>query len=340
MEHSKLPYIYDLQTEIKIDISKISGRYIPPQYFVSSDGKWLSYQDPTNFILFVEPAKNLQKNDPSQRIEWKKSLHFLEGWFNDSSLVLTRRPEGKQFLSTVIFNPFSGEEHEFVLEDLPNYKYFKAGGVGAYMFGHSNIMPDPSLTMLVYPGLTNDGQSANIILWDIVNKVVLVKLDKFYEFIYNDPLWSRDGSNFLIMNVRPEPDLGIEWFQVSRNGSVKQITNFSKFLKDRPDIAKAARSPDGNYLAFQIQYDWQDQISTKYLVIDLRPNELEGFCIDSVPIDEGENQAPVWSPDSRFLAISNTRVNSIGDLLIVDVHTMKLDKLTLDEHAIGWIEKP
>lgn len=335
VRHSMTPYIYDVEKTQK-------NRIVLPfengsqNYQISPDGKWLAYQDTENKVTYIEPVSDLSVDSSNARIVWNESPHFLEHWLSNGMLLVTRKPTEKAFFTTIILNPFSGESHEFVLEHFPNFKWFKSSSITPYLFGNSNLLPDPSLKRMIYPEVRDN--NAYITLWDMEENRVLNRLNGFYEDGDNSPLWAANGQDFLILN--PGPSQGLEWYQVTRDGAVKQLTNFGDILSNTPYFSKASRSWDGNYLAFQIQYTAKGKTITRYLVLDLHSKTLDGFCIDSVAMQNGEEMPPVWSPDSRFLAISNTMVNSYGDLILVDIITKNVYPLLEDVHALGWLEKP
>ncbi len=334
--HEGIPALYSFDTNKKVDLN-ISLENFPWNYFISPDGKWVAYQNNDQTLSAVEPVSSfLVGSSEGQKVR-KEDYHFLEGWFSKDSLLITHQINGEGFFTTVIWNPFTEKEHVFRLEDLPDYKTFKSGGVASpNFFGHGDVLPDPTLTRLVYPQESDD--MIYLALWNIENNSVVAKLDYFYESWTNNPLWSSDGSDFLIMDVWP--DHGIEWYQITRNGDIKRITNFNSFLKSPPVFSKASRSWDGKYLAFQIEYDWNGETDSKYIILDLHSEVPQGFCINALPSANNENVPPVWSPDSHFLAISNTDVNGFGELLLVDIQTRKLYNLATDSNAIGWIVKP
>lgn len=334
LAHSKTLYLYDINKQDRLEVSLIEAD-AAIGYYVSPDGKWLAYQDGANTNTYVESTQNFIEKGTHKQIKWGNYPHLLTGWVSNDRLMISRKPSPTTFLSTVILNPFSGELHEYFLEDYPNYKYFKANGIGAFMFGHSNLMPDPDLTRIVYPEVIDD--QAYITLWDIEKKVAIGKLKGFYEDIYNDPLWASDGSDFLILNLGSTYNL--EWFQVSKNGLVEQITDFNNILDSLPHFSSASRSRNGDYFTFRIEYMLDDKTSAKYLVLNLRSNPSKGICINSIPMRGSEFHSPVWSPDSRYLAISNTKDNTVGDLILVDMLSAKAYLVGKDVYAIGWIQK-
>jgi hypothetical protein len=339
------PSIFDLNTNREMELTPLgkSGAYM--NYFVSPDGKWVAYQDfePDDHILVV-PINDWRENQNQSFYRWTHPLPFnLERWFDSTNLLVSRlspiKTDSTADIVSVILNPFTQEEQEFNLIDYPNYKKFKSGGVGNYMFGQSNLLPAPSLNLVVYPEVTED--MYYITLWDRTKHQAIVKLDFFYEDISNDPMWSKNGDDFIIQNVSLSEEEGIEWFQVTMEGDVRQITHFSRFIRNS-FLLKASRSWNGQYLAFQWDYpvgEAPENRSSKYFVIDLQEPTLEGFCIDAEPFSGGELYGPVWSADNRYVAISNSS-NGIGNIILVDMLERQAYLLGKDIIARGWVVRP
>ncbi len=70
------------------------------------------------------------------------------------------------------------------------------------------------------------------------------------------PLWSPDGSQVSIAvkyeeGNRQEKNIE-EWFSVSREGQVEQLTHFGNYF-ERAEIGEANWSPDGKEIAFWLE---------------------------------------------------------------------------------------
>ena len=336
-----IPYAIDPNTGIMTDqlVSTSNGqRPLATDFYSSPDGKWLAYRlyyDEDNVSLVVEPSSNILTNSSDERIVWRASQPIgLVGWLNSESIILIAYRDSNKFSSTLIRNPFNGQQAEFFLEDMPNYLDYQPGMSGRYLFAHSNLMPDPTLTRVVYPAIDNSNFIAA--LWDVENKKALTDLRLYFDNFFNDPLWSLDGKDFIIMGINDQKQ--VEWFQVTRDGTIQELTYFGKVLKDAK-FEKPSRSWDGRYLSFQLIYNAGKNV--KYLVLDLKSQSLDGFCIDSVIEEFGPLQPPVWSPDSRYVAITNgVNTENSGDVILVDVETREAFHIGHDVYARGWIVKP
>ena len=311
---------------------------------ISPDGKWVAYSDLYRENIFVEQTGTLLVNRETDRIEWNIEPVFnLSHWIdNETLLVIQTPPEEDAFYPTIFFKPFTGEEYIFSLEELPNYMDYKIGGIGYtthYLYS-GELIPDPTMKKVIYPELWNN-ELYNT-LWDIETESPLTRI-KYLPLFINDPLWAQDGSNVLLLSsVLDQSGEGFaEWFLITADGSINQVTQFMEVLHDYSYyINHSSRSRDGQYLVFQLRYNFlQPNEVSKYISLDLQASPLEGFCI---PIDEpGLNFGrPMWSPDNRYVLISTVDSYEEGDVFVVDVENEIAYKLAEDVDILGWIEKP
>jgi Tol biopolymer transport system component len=310
-------------------------------FAVSPNGKWLAYarysKNDTSFI--VEPSSNILTNSSQGRIIWRSSWPSrLERWITNEAVMLVRNHSLENFGSTLIYSPFSREQHEFFVQDLPNYLSYQLGMSGSYLMDHGNLIPDPTLKRVVYPAWPND--DLQLVLWDVENKRALASLRYTLSQLSRDPFWAQDGSDFLIAATKEQ---SVEWYQVTKDGAIEQLTHFGEFLNDA-EFNLPSRSWDGRYLAFQLLYN--SRKDSKYLILDLKSqSSLEGFCIDLGGEDSGSLHSPVWSPDNKYVAITNgVYSKNITDVILVDVENREAFHIAHDEYApiyaTGWLSKP
>jgi len=345
--------IIDLEKGVTIE-TFLSHENIPedtdlnPYYIhVSPDGKWVAYQDTSHKKLYVEPIPTLlTKNEAVDRIVIEKDVRFhLERWVDNETVFYIYRDSMDTYVfPTVFHNVFSGKEYEFLLQDLPDYMSHHWGGaVIATHYLDGEVIPDPTMRMIVYPEMSNDPDVfATNTLWDVKNKQPLARLENLlYDFI--GPLWSHDGSDLLILGPNPERRRYIheEWFLLNTNGNIRQLTYFQDiFLDDSYSISNASRSTDDRYLVFQLSESTsRDESVKKTIVLDLNTKYLDGFCIES-PVQVNSFRGSEWSPDSKFFTLSNVDRFNEGKIIIVDVENEVAYVVDQDTKVLGWIAKP
>ena len=344
-------YTYDLEDGTKVEISRLT-EITPDFYYMfvselipSPDGKWLAYVDTSQIKLYVEPVQTLLTTGTTDRIVWDEEKRFgLKRWVDNNNLLyIYRESEESGFYKTVFLNPFTGEENEFVLEELPNYLSNHYGGAlysTHYLF-EGEVIPDPTMKRLVYPEWEHNDSSvlATNTLWDIESQQPLARI-RFLVDTINTPLWAQDGSNMLILGPNPEhrETYREEWFLVNANGSVRQVTQFQDIFQGALyGVARSSRSQDGRFLVFEFYYKDPEWVH-KYLVSDLKSNILEGFCAPSLA--QSSNRGPKWSPDSKYFIISSNYMDGKVDNIVVDVEHQTIYPVAQDMEVVGWIEKP
>lgn len=319
-----------------------SNSFIADDFSLSPDGKWLAYNlyDNNSVSLVVEPSSNILTNSSQRRIIWSPSQPFhLEGWLSNENVLLVKNHSLENFGSTLIYNPFTGEQHEFFLEEMPNSLNQQYGMSGSYLMDHGNLIPDPSLTKVVYP-LAVEAEGFQLALWDVENKKILVRLNYTLSQLSRDAFWAQDSRDFLIVGFSEQEST--EWFQVTKNGAIHQITYFGEFLNDA-EFNHPSRSWDGRYLTFQLIYNMRK--NSKYLFLDLNSQPLDGFCLNLGGEDSGSLHSPVWSPDNRYVVITNgVYSENISDVILVDVEKQEAFYIGSDFNAkiygTGWMVNP
>jgi hypothetical protein len=320
-----------------------SNRPFAYDFSLSPDGKWLTYilYGENDDSLVVEPSDNLLTNSSQGRVVWTSDQYFnLEGWLNNETIMLVMDHTLENFGTTLAYNPFTGEQHEFSLEEMPNSLKQQYGMSGSYLMDQGNLIPDPTLTRIVYP-LDLDLEGMQLALWDVKNKKILAHINYApFQQWSRSPFWSQDGSDFLIAGLSEERT--IEWFQVTKDGLVHQLTYFGEFLSDA-NFNLPSRSWDGRYLAFQLPYNQNEQGTyddSKYFFLDLKLQSLDGFCIDYGNKALPDNPV-VWSPDSQYVVITHgTNGERSAEVILVDLEKQNAFRIATDVEAIGWMVKP
>ncbi len=146
------------------------------------------------------------------------------------------------------------------------------------------------------------------------------------------PSWTPDGQKVAI--AVETPSFSDEIFLISDHGqSVKQLTHFEKGYMSSPFHFGVAVSPDGRWVIAQGTFD-----------SPRAPNMPEGFQIVLINTENqqvdflGERHVEgnfVWSPDSRYVAVSlgpkgSDPENTEGEVHVIDVQTKQIKQLTFD----------
>lgn len=298
----------------------------------SPNGKWLSYvTDVTDsssdeqYKLIVESADGQKKAQvilDSNLIFWDL-LPWLDNermWFPVDT-VDANPP-------TLLLNPFTGEQ-QLLTADYPNiHSYYYGPGSGPPLnFGYSNVSYDPSLRYVVYPLDVDDGMY--IALWDRETRQIVAKVLGVGK---NGPLplWLPNGSG-VVVAAQPAGYEPYEWFLMGKNGEIRRLTHFGDIYSKYGFSQTASLSPDGRYLAFGVK---------GLTILDLQTLEVVNTCLKKT------FYLPIWSPDSRYLAIHWDDNNKKQDsVLVLDFESgWAVTVFTEEEGALytvaprGWLD--
>ena len=338
-------FLFDLDTARTTNLDISTSEDYATKFSASRDGKWLVYVVLRGNSQFgvIEPAKSILQQATGQRIEWgKDNFENVIGWLDDQNIIITRR--NQPFNSTVILNPWTGTEEVFSLSDVPNSE----SSIGAQLYFFSdqvNIVPDPSMSMLVYPRRESDGASY-VALWDRQSEQLLAKLRDLRPY-FGVPLWSPDGENFIISVSTQQSSDSRDWvnvnelFQISTEGQIRQLTHFGRFLTWNR-IWKTSRSPDGRYLVFQVDYHSGDQTLSKYLVMNLSTGSIAPTCFNSSETwgSVSPPNSVVWSPDSQFFALYKLDQQGHGWVILGNPKTGQSYRVKDNMSPAGWLVDP
>ena len=280
-------------------------------------------------------------NIDADRIVWdRRNWFYFTRWVDNNTLLAIDHESEINIFRTLFLDPIIREEHVFLLEDMPNYMAHHWGG--AVILTHyldGEVIPDPTMRMIISPELADEpGVFATNTLWDVENRRPLAWLRHLVSD-FNGPLWSQDGCNLLMIGPNPElrETTGKEWFFIKANGAVRQVTQFQDiFLDTYYSIYHPSRSWDGRFLVF----NYKEPVETdKHIVLDVKSNTIEGYCIPS-PGRNSSFDGAVWSPDSKYIILSGEDDDGKMDNILVDVENKIAYLIAQDALVIGWIEKP
>lgn len=313
-----------------------------PIMAISPDFKSLAYTDEIIHKLVIidsigEPLKTISIPDSWQGvIQWASAENLLLEKFIYS-------PYGQA--STVFYNITTGDQKEFAPSDYPHFEGF----TGPRLWGnysYSSTVYDTTLTRVIYPE-TDDHGNGYLVLWDIPNQHVILKLREIPD--PGAPQWTRDGSHFItgiypkvvdytgavyenVIDKLPYQG-GFDLFDISRDGDIRRLTYLTtKYVAAEEEISL---SPDHKHLAFwlNLAYQVRDKNAKRNLaILDLSTGEILDLCISG-----GDNPyQPIWSPDGKYLAITAWK-NGSSDVMVVDLVQGFVVKIAHDKTSMGWL---
>lgn len=269
---------------------------------VSPNRKWLAYAAPNDDyagLLYVESADGQQQRQlpfnydwvTFDNITWLDNERVVFPIFDKNQVIDSRVYSREVPMSTLVLNTITGEQ--LVLPaDYPNFAHFEGASTQLPLhFGNNNVVYHPSLKLVIYPQEADDGDY--IALWDRESGQTVAKVLSgwYYE---PSPLWLPNGNAFVVTAL-PDNDHLREWFMVSRNGEIVQLTHFGDLYSQpwQRFSNVASLSPDGHYLAFGLYINSEE----KLVILNLQTLEAVNTCVQL------QNSNIAWSPDSQYLAV-------------------------------------
>jgi len=315
----------------------------------SPDGKWIAYEQdskesPTGSWLIVQSADGKQQKRIPMNPDWRSFGDYV--WLDNQHLLFNdfinlpdvQRLQDSPAYPMVVFNPFTEEKIE-LSSDYPNLQLSVAGPASRMDFAYSDVVYDPSLDLVIFPSW--GGEHNYIVLWDIQSKTVLAKVEDQSGGFGHYPLWSPDATQFAVpvVNAMQGQHAIEEWYSVSREGQVEQLTHFGDYFSDS-DIGSASNwSPDGQKLAFWVNLSPSPCPGLRLAVLDMRTKQVTNTCLPGTP---DYAPPPIWSLDSRYIVVRDASAPQIKTILVDFENDRTFDITTLvgDSPPIGWLVSP
>ncbi|RPI89355.1 MAG: hypothetical protein EHM40_20955 [Chloroflexi bacterium] len=306
---------------------------------VSPNGKWLSYTfiaEDVDEKIVIESADGKIQTEIPTRQGWLIFDKVL--WLDNERLWFPVFPEIRkgEIAPTVIINPFTGEQKQLssAYPGIKRYQFGFATAPGLH-FQYSSVVYHPSLNLVIYP---EEGESGwYITLWDKQSGKVLARIPEggLYGHL---PMWFPDGSRFVVV-ARWNWDRPREWFEVSQDGGLRQLTHFEDSYADFDIGQYASLSPNGRYLAFGLSPTEDGGVTSlkELLILNMETLETINTCITL------DYPAPVWSSDSQYLAVLTRRsTNKPSGIAVLDIRQGWAAKISEEPktHPMGWLESP
>lgn len=303
-------------------------------YITSPNGRWLAFwgnksQQGNGLWLTIVTADGKEQ----KVIKMEEGWGHLALWLDNQRLLI--RNVGEIYKSTdtarLVLNPFTGERQELPPDPLDIYNLYPVPqwqGLGMSSY-------DPGLTRRVYPNIDYD-----LVLEDLQTHQVLVHfLVPIFDAI---PRWSPDGQSFVITKAtryNPGPD-SYELFNISRDGEVSQLTHLADHYENAY-IASYHWSPDGQYIAFWLAANPENDHQVNLAVLDIKTLDMVVYCITS----NYKGTTPpnlFWSPNSQQLVMDVTDENEENPVrvVIVDIVHGWAAQIAEDVLPVGWMINP
>ena len=325
------PSVLDITTGNKLALT--DGKW---QLSTAPNGEWLASQfvDNQNEVwLAVENAEGSHQTP----IPWNDDWFLLGGWLDNEHIWISHLTEP---LVTVV-NPFSGEQ-QMLVPDFPGIETIADAGEH-YVLGASSVLYNPSLNLAVYPRLESDGY-VYIVLWDRQTGLVLAKVkDTSKSFSYR-AIWSLDQKEVYVTvadqwdSSKPE-QLIYNFYSLAQDGQVKQLTNFGNSFTYN-SIGSANLSPNGRKIAFWLDLDRSAQENQQLATLDLDNLQVTNYCVPGSYVNDAP--APIWSLDSRYLAVYNSYEPNVERVILVDIKegwAAEVAEIVPHGWPAGWLKE-
>ena len=317
----------------------------------SPDGKWIAYEQDfketapgTGSWLIVQSADGQQQKKVPRDPIWLNFGDYL--WLDNQHLIFNNfinPPDVQRLLDDpaypiVVVNPFTEEQIE-LSSDYPGLT-LGDGSAGEMGFAYSDVVYDPSLNLVIFPA-RDDEHNYYIMLWDRRSQTILAKVESQSRGFGHYPLWSPDATQFVVpvVNAMQGQHAIEEWYSVSRDGQVEQLTHFGDYFSDS-DVGSASNwSPDGQKLAFWVDLRPSPCPGLGLAILDVGTKQVTDTCL---PGTADYAPPPIWSLDSRYIVIRDASAPQIKTILVDLENGRAFDITTLvgDSPPIGWLVSP
>lgn len=339
-----LRFIPDVKVET---VPGITGD--PFCFATSPDGKWIAYEQdsnesPTGSWLIIQSADGQQQKRVSRNPDWVDFVDYI--WLDNQHFIFNnfinppdiQRAQAYPAYPVVVVNPFTGEHIE-LSSDYPGLKLGISGPVGAMAFNYSDVVYDPSLDLVIFPAW--GGEHNYIVLWNRLSQAVVAKVEDRAAGFGHYPLWSPDGTEFAVAVVNAiKGESGIdEWYRVSREGQVEQLTRFGDYFSSSEIGSSSNWSPDGRKLAFWINLTPSPCPGLRLAILDMNTKQITNTCLQGA---QKYAPPPIWSLDSRYITIRDASVSPMKTILVDSENGQAFDITSLigESRPVGWLVSP
>lgn len=356
MNSSKMQII----PEATLELPKADITVFLDSYSVSPDRKKLAFFERKYSPLSISNLVIIESGYDPVVIHDDGKWIGVAGWLDDDSLLLERDVRNEQgYISNpvplVILDYKTGDSRELT----PNFPgiYNLYPPIDRWEnFRFSEAIYDPLLEFVIYPKMLPHMDA--LVLWDVKEERQVVNFIGF-DFYGTEPKWSPDGQTFVLAKYPgnsstylPEFNFKQELFKAFKDGMSTQLTHLTDEYSD-VRIGQFSWSPNGSYIAFWLLVPAIDYADTTRVpsdklphlaILDMETLEVTNYCIadGSFGITDlgdpyfNEPEAPIWSPDSKKIAIQSANEPG-GAVVIVDIAKNESYEISDAGFPIGWL---
>ncbi|HRQ42237.1 MAG TPA: hypothetical protein PLD25_30325 [Chloroflexota bacterium] len=240
--------------------------------------------------------------------------HWFSSWISDQYMLMTYDLPSENLNVTQwafkVFDPFTGQSDQRVLNALPHWK------------GDTAVYFSPDMTRVAY--VSNQPEGTFLKLWDTEHEEEIWEKPFISDLRFDEVgigamsgfgkvvTWSPDSSGLVFTTAeqtRDSVDFLYRSYFVDRDGKQERVLVNTSNRKDNL-IYDGAWSPDGRYIASINRW------SNNLFLFDFAGHQMFDLCSGLPPY---VNEV-LWSPDSSYLAFM-AEVDGQPHLLMLDIYT-------------------
>jgi len=252
------------------------------------------------------------------------------GWLQDGQLLVSLVDGPTD--DVLLLDPESGKTEVFA-HGLPDvYDNFPPP-----LWGFP-VQYDPTLARALYLRDLFTEEGLGMILWDLEANEMLWQLDGTAAMSAT-PQWSPDGSQAAF--AEPLDTLGYQYelSLIDRQGRVSRVTDLGSAYGLSVTIISSMRwSPDGRQIAIVVdlrENQYASETSETLLVANLAAGTLTEYVLPEGTADSFG--FPLWSPDSRQLAIESWVDPNATQTLLIDLETELFVQVASNARPVAWL---
>jgi hypothetical protein len=273
-------------------------------------------------------------------IPWAEDWRRIQRWLSDEWLLMRMfgdendpRDPGP---NRTIYNPFSNEQQVLT-------------GIAPNLLDPCYGLPewDPTLRYSYVPTDTPSVEGFQHVIWDSIEKRVVVSLDAA-QGCPDGIQWSQRQEQIIIaIDKELTYQSSSNFFRLSFDGTVETLLDEAD-LSQRILIGKFVLSPDEKRIAYFFSVvgegvDFNAPLVEHLAVLNIGTSEHFVYQDEFVRWDYEQSRIeygyPVWSLNSRYVAVNYWVDEQTPEVLIIDTETgQKIWETEGDMIVLGWIE--